>query len=436
MTEAEDYLNQIPMWAKKKNTLKDIRAYLEELGNPDRAMRIIHVAGTNGKGSVCAFLTSVLTNAGYATGTFVSPHLVETRERFLLNGENVREDAFMRAWRRVKELSEQMQERGFCPPTYFEFLFYMFLVICQEERPDFVILETGLGGRLDVTNVIEHPVLTVITSISLDHVEYLGDTIEKIASEKAGILKPGVPVVFDDGKNEASKVIQARAAENSCPVYPVGDDVCQLLRQEHGQLKFLVKSQEIGQVMVELETEAAYQQRNAAVAVIALGCLIKQGICRLSAGDIGEGMKKAYWPARMEEILPGIYLDGAHNAGGIEALVQTMERIVKEKKKNIHLLFAAVSDKDYETMIREICRRVKLARVLVVRMESARGLDPQVMKAEFENYLEMPAEMFETAEEAWNSLLAEKSEEDLAFCAGSLYFAGEIRQLVRRNHCD
>lgn len=436
MTEAEQYLNQIPMWASKKNTLEDIRAYLEELGNPDRSMRIIHVAGTNGKGSVCAFLTSVLTGAGYATGTFVSPHLEETRERFLLNGEKVSEKNFERAWRTVREVSQHMEERGYHPPTYFEFLFYMFLVICRDNQPDFVILETGLGGRLDVTNVIEKPVLTVITSISLDHVEYLGDTIKQIAAEKAGIFKPGVPVVFDDCSPEASEVILERAGELFCTAYPVGAESYQLLEQGDGRLKCLVKSPETGQMVLELSTGASYQMQNGALAVTVIGCLVKQGLCRLSAGEIGTGMKSTFWPARMEELLPGVYLDGAHNAGGIEALVQTMERFCREKKKKIHLLFAAVSDKDYKIMIRELCRHVDLARVLVVQMESARGLDPQIMAQEFQKYLEVPVDIFASAKEAWDSLLKQKPKEDLAFCAGSLYFAGEIRQLVRRKHSD
>ena len=160
--------------------------------------------------------------------------------------------------------------------------------------------------------------------------------------------------------------------------------------------------------------------------------MVKQGLCRLSTGDVAEGMKRTYWPARMEELMPGVYLDGAHNAGGIEALVQTMERLCRERKAKVHLLFAAVSDKDYQTMIRELCHRVNLARVLVVQMESSRGLDTQIMAGEFRKYLEIPVDIFASSEEAWDSLLEQKSEKDLAFCAGSLYFAGEIRQLIRR----
>ena len=205
MSAVEEYLERIPMWAAKKNSLEDVRAYLEEMGSPDRGMKIIHVAGTNGKGSVCSYLTSMLTETGYKVGTFISPHLEEIRERFLMNGDLVREDTYERAFYRVKELSEKMVEKGYQPPTYFEFLFYMCMAVNEQCKPDFVILETGLGGRLAVTNVVEHPVLTVITSISMDHMQYLGNTIEEIAGEKAGILKPGVPVVYDASCEEAGR---------------------------------------------------------------------------------------------------------------------------------------------------------------------------------------------------------------------------------------
>ena len=167
MSAVEEYLERIPMWAaKKKNSLEDVRAYLEEMGSPDRGMKI-HPCGGNqwGRDQVCSYLTSMLTETGYKVGTFISPHLEEIRERFLMNGDLVREDTYERAFYRVKELSEKMVEKGYQPPTYFEFLFYMCVAVNEQCKPDFVILETGLGGRLDVTNVVERPVLTVITSM-------------------------------------------------------------------------------------------------------------------------------------------------------------------------------------------------------------------------------------------------------------------------------
>ena len=205
--EAEAYLNRLPMWANKKNSLKDIRIFLDQMGGPDRKIPAIHVAGTNGKGSVCAFMTSVLKKAGLRTGTFISPHLVEIRERFLINGEPAEKNAFEEAFETVKKQAEHMVEEGFCHPTFFEFLFYMAMVLFAREKVDVMVIETGLGGRLDATNVLESPKVCVITSISRDHMQYLGNTIPQIAGEKAGIIKMGVPVVFDDTDKDASAVI-------------------------------------------------------------------------------------------------------------------------------------------------------------------------------------------------------------------------------------
>ena len=159
-------MNQIPMWTRKKNSLEDVRSVLNAMGAPDRDIPAIHVAGTNGKGSVCAFLTSMLREAGYRTGTFISPHLVEVRERFLINGAMVGEQDFEEAFETVLRVSQRMVETGKCHPTFFEFLFYMAKELFKKQEVDVMVLETGMGGRLDTTNVLEHPCACVITSIS------------------------------------------------------------------------------------------------------------------------------------------------------------------------------------------------------------------------------------------------------------------------------
>lgn len=166
--KAEEYVNQIPMWTREKNSLEDVRTVLGRLGNPDRRLSVIHVAGTNGKGSVCAYLTSALKKAGYRVGTFVSPHLTDIRERFLLDGEMVSPEAFQLAFDQVKAAVDQTMEEGLKHPTFFEFLFYMAAVLFAGEKVDFWVMETGMGGRLDTTNVVERPLASVITSISLD----------------------------------------------------------------------------------------------------------------------------------------------------------------------------------------------------------------------------------------------------------------------------
>lgn len=430
MERIEEYLDEIPLWAAKKNSLHEIRTYLEELGNPDESMKIIHVAGTNGKGSVCAFMASVLTEAGYSVGAFISPHLEETRERFLINGELVCRDTYEQAFETVRTLSETMTRRGYHPPTYFEFLFYMSMVINTRHKTDYVILETGLGGRLDVTNVIRHPELVILTSISMDHMEYLGSTVEEIAWEKAGIIKNGIPVVYDDSQPMASEIIIARAEELNSPIYPVGVESYTLMGRDETYTRIAVSDSDGGCLEVDIPSIAEYQMMNVTLVLKALEVLTKTGDCRMTPGDIRNGISLSRWPGRMEQIRPGLYLDGAHNAGGVEALVRTMVRLREESGKQIHLLFSVVSDKEYKIMIDKICRNLTLKSVSVAHITSERGLDPQVLVAEFKKVLDCPVAGFATAEEALRNLLSQKEDGDLAFCAGSLYLIGEIRQVL------
>ena len=435
MSAVEEYLERIPMWAAKKNSLEDVRAYLEEMGSPDRGMKIIHVAGTNGKGSVCSYLTSMLTETGYKVGTFISPHLEEIRERFLMNGDLVREDTYERAFYRVKELSEKMVEKGYQPPTYFEFLFYMCMAVNEQCKPDFVILETGLGGRLDVTNVVEHPVLTVITSISMDHMQYLGNTIEEIAGEKAGILKPGVPVVYDASCEESRTVIEARAMELKCPKIPVGRDAYTFMKRDAKGAHIAVRTSDGGQLVVTVPSQAEYQLMNVSVAVKAMSILRRNGLCWFSLEDIVQGILQGYWPGRMERVLPGVYLDGAHNAGGIEALHETMTRMQKETGKSISILFGAVADKEHKKMIQNLCQNLNITHVTIAHMETSRCADTEQLKGEFAEVLSCPVEVFQTVEEGWKHFL-ENQGDGLAFCAGSLYLIGEVKSLLKPKEAE
>ena len=273
MMQAEEYLEKIPMWTREKHSLTDIRAFLHEMGDPDRKLSIIHVAGTNGKGSVCAFLTSLYRNAGFRTGTFISPHLVTVRERFLLNNEMVSPGKLQAAFETVLETVNIMKEKGYSHPSYFEFLFYMAMALFADETPELVILETGLGGRLDATNVVENPLACVITSISLDHIMYLGDTIEAVAGEKAGIIKRQVPVIYDDTVPEASEVIRERAVQMASKAYPVGKGDFSILETKDQGLSIRAEGEAAqafaaaGPLVLEIPFEAPYQAENAMLAV-------------------------------------------------------------------------------------------------------------------------------------------------------------------------
>ena len=267
MEQAEAYLNQIPMWTREKHSLEEVREYLDALGSPDRGLPAVHIAGTNGKGSVCAFLTSVLAEAGYRVGTFTSPHLVDIRERFQINGAMISREAFSQGFNEVLRMVREMEEKGHAHPSFFEFLFYMAMVIFREARVDVMVIETGLGGRLDATNVLEHPAAVVITSISLDHTEYLGDTIEKIAGEKAGIIKAGVPVIFDDSIPSVRTVIEGTAFRRGAARYPVRAADCQVEGIQAGHLEMTARLLRGGSLHLSIPFEAVYQAQNAMLAV-------------------------------------------------------------------------------------------------------------------------------------------------------------------------
>lgn len=423
------------MWANEKNSLEDIRDFLYEMGEPDERMKIFHVAGTNGKGSVCAFLQSALLNAGYKVGTFTSPHLIETRERFFLQGKMVSENAFEESYETIRTLSESMMKRGYCHPTYFEFLFYMALDLFEKADLEIVILETGMGGRLDTTNVIRHPAVSVITSISLDHMEYLGDTIQKIASEKAGIIKPGIPVVFDSNDREVIPVIRQKAEEMGAPVYEVDRQGYEITKYENKGFRARFIKNKGNSFEIIIPSQAEYQVMNALISYRALeaaGFDRDKEAFRL----MREGLTKMYWPARMEEVLPGVFLDGAHNPGGILAFVQAAGKLCKERNKRAYLLFSVVLEKDHDKMIKEIGAGLPLDGIIVTHMDSKRGLKAEVMFWEFQKACQCKVEMHQTTEEAILHMLQEKDEDHLLFCVGSLYLMGEIKAVLRRNGYD
>ena len=433
MMQAEEYLEKIPMWTREKHSLTDIRAFLHEMGDPDRKLSIIHVAGTNGKGSVCAFLTSLYRNAGFRTGTFISPHLVTVRERFLLNNEMVSPGKLQAAFETVLETVNIMKEKGYSHPSYFEFLFYMAMALFADETPELVILETGLGGRLAATNVVENPLACVITSISLDHIMYLGDTIEAVAGEKAGIIKRQVPVIYDDTVPEASEVIRERAVQMASKAYPVGKGDFSILETKDQGLSIRAEGEAAqafaaaGPLVLEIPFEAPYQAENAMLAVktaVVLGQ--RERGFRLTEAQITEGIRTARWAGRMERAGENLYLDGAHNPGGIKAFIQAAASMAARQKKKAYLLFGAVSDKDYRAMARLLCEGISWAGIGVVHIDSSRSMDTEVLAEAFSQAYKGPVRAFETAGEALREMKKQAGDE-LLFCAGSLYLIGELK---------
>lgn len=432
---AEEYLLNIPMWTKKKNSLEDVKQFLKELGDPQRKLKIIHVAGTNGKGSVCAFLTSLLGELGYHTASFVSPHLVEVRERLLLDGEIISRESFAQCFRQVYEVGQRMAKQGYCHPTFFEFLFYIQLVMAENEQVDWLVMETGLGGRLDTTNAIENPRAVVITSISMDHMQYLGDTITLIAGEKAGIIKEGIPVVYDDGQPEASSVIRQQAEVLHAPLLPVSQDDYEVTRWTESGVAVHTRDG----MDLSIPFPADYQAVNALLAVRTLELLLREE--RRNAGESQEewernmaaGILKTSWPGRMEQVLPGIYLDGAHNEGGIRAFGRNVRRIQDISGKKVHILFAVVADKAYDKMINCLTEAISPEAVTLAHMESERALDIDTLAEAFRKQVLCPVYGYGSVKEAVEAAMERKRPDELLFCVGSLYLIGEIKDVLRRN---
>src|SRR5580765_3996561 len=304
--------------------LERIRAVLEALGNPERAYhRVIHVAGTNGKGSTCAMIEAGLRATGIRTGLFTSPHLIEPTERIQIDGIPVSTADFERAFNIVHETAEKLDLD--CHPTYFETVTAMAFWLFREKKAETAVIEVGLGGRLDSTNVVQ-PALTVITPIDFDHEAYLGHTIEAIASEKAGILKRRVPAVFARQRPEAAAVLEARAATLQVPVTRAEDF-------EIRDLQVDARGSRFSGIVCPLAGE--HQVDNAVTAALALRVL----------GISPDGIRDAHWPGRIEHVSPNpdIILDGAHNPAGARALARYLERFYRGRR--IWLVYGAMRDK-------------------------------------------------------------------------------------------
>ena len=425
--EAVAYIEDIPRFTTK-NSLDHTRECLRRLGNPQEKFRVIHVAGTNGKGSTCAFITSVLREAGYSCGLFTSPHLVEINERFQINEEVIDDDTFLRAFEKVKMLSDELVAEGSYHPTYFETLLLMGMVIFAEAGVDYVTLETGLGGRLDATTAVENPAACVITSISLDHMQYLGNTVSEIAGEKAGIMVPGVPVIYDGNDPDAAGVMREHAEKLGCPYYELKREDTEIHKITKDGIRFSLKDEIYGDTVFDIPFIARYQVMNAALAVKTIQVLEDQIPVSLEA--LKAGMAKTRWQGRMETVLPGVIVDGAHNEDGVEKFVETAEHFQKEFP--LTLLFSAVDDKDYTDMIRTICTRIRFRHVIVTQVGGYRKVPVEELSEIFREDGVPEVEAIEDVPAAFERAVKEKGEDGMLFCVGSLYLVGEIKAVIRR----
>lgn len=427
-TEAVDYIETIPKFTVK-HPPEHTRELLSRLGNPQEGIKIIHVAGTNGKGSVCAYLNAMLLAGGKKTGLFTSPHLVRINERFQINGEDVSDEQFLDAFLKVEKAAKEYEAEGEGHPSYFETLFLMGMLVFKEAGVEYLVMETGLGGRLDATNVVEKPLACIITSISRDHTEYLGDTLEAIAGEKAGIIKAGVPVIYDASQPGPASVIAAKAKEMGSPAWPMEPSFYEMKTQSREGITFTFAYPGGEKAELAIPYVAKYQMMNASLAFYMMHIL--QDVHDIPKNVLAEGLSKIKWPCRMEMAAPGVIIDGAHNEDGIAQFVSTAGYFAKENE--ITILFTAVADKHYHEMIGEICEGIHPSHVVATQIDGSRVVPAEVLAEDFRKAgcTDVCAEPEIGA--AYEKALGKKGS-GMLFCVGSLYLAGELKAyLAKRN---
>ncbi|HEX8702768.1 MAG TPA: folylpolyglutamate synthase/dihydrofolate synthase family protein [Myxococcaceae bacterium] len=404
--------------------LERVYEALKALGYPERRFPSLHVAGTNGKGSTCAFSAAALRAAGHKVGLYTSPHLVRVNERFQVDGADISDEQL---GRRVLEVLERYPDAAYAPGllTYFEFGTVLALWHFAQEGVDVAVLETGLGGRLDATNATL-PTVTAITPISFDHMEYLGHTLGAIAGEKAGILKPGVPVVVSRQEPEALEVISRVAEQVRAPMLLEGRDFSLEPGPGGG---FVYRGPDRTLEGLSLALRGPHQAQNAAVALAALGQLHLRGV-PVPHEAAWLGLATARWPGRMEEVSsqPAVVLDGAHNPGGVAVLLASLDALYPGRR--VHAVFGVVADKDRAPMMRALFPRC--ASVHLTPLDTPRSLAP-------EKYLEEARALcadvrpYASLEDALAGAKGLASQEDVVLCTGSLFLVGAARDRLGVN---
>jgi dihydrofolate synthase/folylpolyglutamate synthase len=435
-SQAEEYLNsfvnyeQIPgiSYAQPGYSLEHVKELLNRMGNPQLADRTIHIAGTKGKGSVAVMIAQVLSNSGCKTGLYTSPHLHTLRERISVDGCLISEAEFAAAMAEVKPFIESMkQDAAFRQLTYFEALTALTFAYFRKKRVDFQVLEVGLGGRLDATNVAK-PVVCIITPISLDHTQILGNSLEEIAREKAGIIKPGCWVVLSPQPKEAASIIINICREKEAKVVQVGEDIT--WNKIDGDLRHqsLVIEGRMNKYQVRIPLLGDYQLENTAAAVAALEILASKGFA-ISAADIAQGLARVKWPGRFQILHqnPTVLVDGAHNVASMKGLVSNIKSYFAHKR--IFLVFGTSCDKDIPGIINEL---VALSpQVIVTQTAHSRAASLSTLAAEFSKRGIEP-EIKETISEAIPRALSLADSTDIICVTGSLFVVAEALDYFSR----
>lgn len=431
--QAIDWINSLIPFGIRPG-LERIELLMERLGHPERRLKFIHVAGTNGKGSTCAMLTSVLMAAGYDVGTFTSPYIERFTNRFKFNNEDIKDETLVEIANRLRPLVEEIAATELGSPTMFEVATAVALVYYGTVvYPDVVVLETGLGGRLDVTNIVT-PIVSVITNIGHDHMDVLGDTIEKIAFEKAGIIKAGVPIVTTVEQPEALEVIRKKASEMKSTLYALKEQFSYeaVSSFENEQIfSFNGPFRQIEKVGITLN--GAHQITNAVLSLMTLEVLRQYMAFVIDDEVLLEGFKRAAWPGRLEMIRtsPRLLIDGAHNPEGAETLAQALRDTYRYER--CHIMMGMLSTKHHHDTLRHI---LPLADTVIFTEPNFRKkMDAEQLEAIAEEVLSSKAKRPEMIIEpdwrlALEKLTALTKPGDLSVVTGTLYLIADVRSHI------
>lgn len=402
-------------WNKSRLGLSRIAELLEKLGNPQKRLKFVHVAGTNGKGSVCAVLASILKEAGYKTGLHTSPYIQRFNERIQIDGKQITDEKIVKYTKIISRYADLMEDH----PTEFELVTALAFLYFAENNTDIVVLEVGLGGRLDATNVIDTPEIAVITSIGVDHTAELGNTISLIAAEKAGIIKQGTDVVLYPQVPDAEKVFEKACKNTESVLHRVDTESLAVKSSStNGQI-----IDYMGFKNLQLPLLGSYQPMNAATAITA-AMLLKNKGWGINENAIRRGISAVRWPARFERVrkAPDVIVDGGHNPNGAAALAETFKQVYPCKK--VIFVAGVMRDKNYKDMIKSILPLAK--HIVCVTPQNPRALLAEEFAEEFK------AQGFSSAEACTDVTAGVKraleiAKEDDVICAfGSLYMAGQV----------
>jgi dihydrofolate synthase / folylpolyglutamate synthase len=414
--ESIDYLFGLQKYGIKFG-LNCTEKILTRMGNPHHSLRCIHIAGTNGKGSTAAMLSSMLKQQGLRVGLYTSPHLVRFTERFRIDDVEVSPERILEVFGRVRQVIDDAE-----PPTFFEVVTTMAFQYFAEEKVDWAIIEAGMGGRLDATNVMR-PQVSVITNVSFDHEEFLGKTLRAIAREKAGIIKHWVPLVTGAQQPLVQAILKAACLRRDAPIYRLGKDF-RTKRNVDGSIRYEGLRRRFPSL--DLNLAGGHQFHNAALAIATLEVLENNRVLNINPAAIQEGLLQVHWPARLEILQesPLIVLDGAHNPQGAECLRDALKQLFP--KRRLHLVVGIMADKDLRGILSRLLPRAET--VIFTQPKYARAANPEALRRLARPYLQR-LYVISDPESAIQQAKSLAASGDVICITGSLYFAGEVKEL-------